>query len=244
MKIAALIPARGGSKGVPRKNVRVVGCAPLIAYSIVACKMSNNIDEVYVSTDDLEIAQVARKYGAKVPFLRPEKYATDSSGDQEVIRHFFDNIDVDCVVYMRPTTPMREPKKIDEYIDYFHFNKDRMSGLRSVQELAEPPYKMIKIEDGYCAGFFEDFEGIKDYTNLPRQTFPKAYLPNGYIDIAKRETVINSSSAFGMKIMPVITPHIVEIDTEEDVKMLKCQIDNNQHMSLIMNCSRYKSYDD
>ena len=240
MKIAALIPARGGSKGVPRKNIRIVGRAPLLAYSIVACKMSNNIGEVYVSTDDPEIAEVARKYGAIVPFLRPEKYATDSSGDQEVIKHFFDNIDVDCVAYMRPTTPMRDPKKIDEYVDYFYSNRDKMSGLRSVQELAEPPYKMIKIEEGYCTGFFEDFEGIKDYTNLPRQTFPKAYLPNGYIDIAKRETVTNSSSAFGMKIMPVITPHIVEIDTEEDVDMLKCQIDRNQHINLIMNCSRYR----
>ena len=240
MKIAALIPARGGSKGVPRKNIRIVGRAPLLAYSIVACKMSNNIGEVYVSTDDPEIAEVARKYGAIVPFIRPEKYATDSSGDQEVIKHFFDNIDVDCVAYMRPTTPMRDPKKIDEYVDYFYSNKDKMSGLRSVQELAEPPYKMIKIEEGYCTGFFEDFEGIKDYTNLPRQTFPKAYLPNGYIDIAKRETVANSSSAFGMKIMPVITPHIVEIDTEEDVDMLKCQIDRNQHINLIMNCSRYR----
>ena len=240
MKIAALIPARGGSKGVPRKNIRILGHAPLIAYSIVACKMSNNIGEVYVSTDDPEIAEVARKYGATVPFIRPEKYATDSSGDQEVIKHFFDNIDVDCVAYMRPTTPMRDPKKIDEYIDYFYSNRDKMSGLRSVQELAEPPYKMIKIEEGYCTGFFEDFEGIKDYTNLPRQTFPKAYLPNGYIDIAKRETVANSSSAFGMKIMPVITPHIVEIDTEEDVDMLKCQIDRNQHINLIMNCSRYR----
>ena len=240
MKIAALIPARGGSKGVPRKNIRIVGRAPLLAYSIVACKMSNNIGEVYVSTDDPEIAEVARKYGAIVPFIRPEKYATDSSGDQEVIKHFFDNIDVDCVAYMRPTTPTRDPKKIDEYVDYFYSNRDKMSGLRSVQELAEPPYKMIKIEEGQCVGFFEDFEGIKDYTNLPRQTFPKAYLPNGYIDIAKRETVANSSSAFGMKIMPVITPHIVEIDTEEDVNMLKCQIDSNRHMNLIMNCSRYR----
>jgi CMP-N-acetylneuraminic acid synthetase len=240
MKIAALIPARGGSKGVPRKNVRVVGYAPLIAYSIVACKMSNNIGEVYVSTDDSEIAEVAKKYGAKIPFMRPEEYAMDSSGDQAVIKHFFENIDVDCVAYMRPTTPMRDPKKIDKYVNYFYSNKDKMSGLRSVQELAEPPYKMIKIEEGYCAGFFEDFEGIKDYTNLPRQTFPKAYLPNGYIDIAKRETVMNSSSAFGMKIMPVITPHIVEIDTEEDVNMLKYQIDSNQHINLIMNCSRYR----
>ena len=100
----------------------------------------------------------------------------------------------------------------------------------------------IKIEEGYCAGFFEDFEGIKDYTNLPRQTFPKAYLPNGYIDIAKRETVMKSSSAFGMKIMPVITSPIVEIDTEEDIRILEYQINNNQHTNLIMNCSYHRKF--
>lgn len=242
MKIAALIPARGGSKGVPHKNIKVVGGNPLIAYSIVACKMSNNIDEIYVSTDDFGIAKIAERYGALVPFIRPERYATDSSSDQDVIKHFFEMVDVDYVAYMRPTTPMRNHKKIDEYIEYFNLNKDKMSGMRSIQELAEPPYKMIKIEEGYCAGFFKDFEGIKDYTNLPRQTFPKAYLPNGYIDIAKREVVMKSSSAFGMKIMPVITPPIVEIDTEEDIRRLKYEIDNNQHMDLIINCSSYRKF--
>ncbi len=240
MKIAALIPARGGSKGVPRKNVRVVGYAPLIAYSIVACKMSNNIGEVYVSTDDSEIAEVAKKYGAKIPFMRPEEYAMDSSGDQAVIKHFFENIDVDCVAYMRPTTPMRDPKKIDKYVNYFYSNKDKMSGLRSVQELAEPPYKMIKIEEGYCAGFFEDFEGIKDYTNLPRQTFPKAYQPNGYIDNAKRETKNLGGSAFGQEIMPVITEHVTEVDMEYEFDILTHQLKTTGHtlLNILNDCER------
>jgi CMP-N,N'-diacetyllegionaminic acid synthase len=240
MGIAALIPARGGSKGVPRKNVRSIGGHPLIAYSIMACRLSEQIEQVFVSTDDSEIATTARNYGAIVPFLRPAEYATDSSGDQEVIKHFFENIEVDVVAYMRPTTPMRDPERVSEYINYFCHNKDKMSGLRSMQELAEPPYKMLKIEHGYCAGFFEDFQGIKDYVNLPRQVFPQAYYPNGYIDVAKRDTVMNSSSAFGMKIMPVVTPSVVEIDTQEDVDRLEYQIANHQHRSLIENCLRYR----
>ena len=117
MEVPALIPARGGSKGVPRKNVKLIGGHPLIAYSIAACKMSNKISDVYVSTDDREIASVALKYGAKVPFLRPLQYASDTSGDWEVINHFFENIDAKYVAYMRPTTPLREPKKIDIALD-------------------------------------------------------------------------------------------------------------------------------
>jgi len=91
-KIDALIPARAGSKGVPRKNIRIIGNHPLIAYSIVACKISNKVDRVFVSTDDPEIAAVAKEYGAIVPFMRPSEYAGDSSGDREVIKHFFENI--------------------------------------------------------------------------------------------------------------------------------------------------------
>tara|TARA_R110000824_G_scaffold400828_1_gene609468 strand:+ start:2066 stop:2806 length:741 start_codon:yes stop_codon:yes gene_type:complete len=224
MEVPALIPARGGSKGVPRKNVKLIGGHPLIAYSIAACKMSNKISDVYVSTDDREIASVALKYGAKVPFLRPLQYASDTSGDWEVINHFFENIDAKYVAYMRPTTPLREPKKIDKYVEFFLKNKENMTGMRSMHELAEPPYKMIKIEDGYCTGFFEEFEGNKNYTNLPRQMFPKAYHPNGYIDIAKRSYVINSKDAFGMEIMPVVTPHTNEIDTKSDIKMIQFEI--------------------
>ena len=106
MKIPALIPARGGSKAVPRKNIKLINNHPLIAYSIIACKLSNKISDVFVSTDDREIAAIAIKYGAKVPFLRPRQYASDSSGDWEVINHFFENIEADHVAYMRPTTPL------------------------------------------------------------------------------------------------------------------------------------------
>ena len=143
MKIPALIPARGGSKGVPRKNIKLIGGHPLIAYSIVASRMSNKINDVFVSTDDREIAAIALKYGAKIPFLRPMEYASDLSGDWEVINHFFQNIDEPYVAYMRPTTPLRDPKKIDKYINFFMKNKDDMSGMRSMHELSEPPYKML-----------------------------------------------------------------------------------------------------
>ena len=93
-----------------------------------------------------------------------------------------------------------------------------------MHEIAEPPYKMFMIENGYCKGFFNSFNGIKDYTNLPRQTFPKAYQPNGYIDVAKRNTVNGCKSAFGTKVFPFITPVATEVDTIEEFEILEYKI--------------------
>ena len=115
-----------------------------------------------------------------------------------------------------------------------------MSGLRSMHEMPEPPYKVFKIEDGYCKGFFKHFKGIKDYTNLPRQTFPKAYQPNGYIDIAKRETINLGGSAFGQEIMPVITEHVTEVDMEYEFDILTHQLETTGHtlLNILNDCER------
>ena len=105
-KITALIPARGGSKGVPRKNIKLLGGTPLISYSIKACMESNYIDRIIVSTEDEEIAYVAKKLGAEVPFMRPDNLAQDKSTDYEVLQHFFTQVKVGEVALVRPTTPL------------------------------------------------------------------------------------------------------------------------------------------
>ena len=225
MNLSALIPARGGSKGVPRKNIKKLGNYPLLAYSIAVCKLSKNIDKVFVSTDDETIADIAKSFGAIVPGLRPEHLAGDTSTDHDVIKYFFDNNDVEEVVYLRPTTPLRDPELVDQCIEIYENNRNSASGFRSMHELAEPPYKMLMIEDGLCKGFFKDFNGIKDYTNLPRQVFPKAYHPNGYIDIAKRDTVNECNTAFGEKVFPFITPVVTEIDTIEEFETLQYKVE-------------------
>ena len=91
---------------------------------------------------------------------------------------------------------------------------------------------MFKIEDGYCKGFFEDYEGIKDYTNLPRQIFPKAYQPNGYLDIAKRESIESGSTAFGAKIVPALTKHVTEVDTEQEFTFIRFQLSTEKSIVL------------
>ena len=233
-KITALIPARGGSKGVPKKNIKDLCGHPLIAYSIAACKLAKGIDRIVVCTDDQEIAEAASRYGAEVPWMRPANLALDMSSDKDVIEHFFSNIDVEEVAYIRPTTPLREPKFIDKGIKrYFDKQKVRSTGTRSMHELPESPHKMFKINElGFCEGFFEEFEGIKNYTNLPRQRFPPAYQPNGYLDIVKRETLSFSDDSFGEIIFPIITDFVIEVDSAFQFELLEYQLKSKGHILL------------
>ena len=222
-QIAALIPARGGSKGVPRKNIHNLAGYPLLAYSIMACKKCSGIGHIVVSTDDKEIAMVAEQFGAEVPFLRPKEFAQDSSTDLQVIKHFYSTEGAQDLALVRPTTPLREPEIMDTFIQIYFENRDTITGLRSAHALPESPYKFFKIVDDLFVGFFDDFNGIKDYTNLPRQIFPKAYHPNGYIDILKKETVLQGSD-FGSKILPAITEFMIEVDDKHHFGMLESQI--------------------
>jgi CMP-N,N'-diacetyllegionaminic acid synthase len=224
--LTALIPARGGSKGVPRKNIRHLAGYPLIAYSILACKRSSLIDRIVVSTDDEEIATVSILFGAEVPFIRPSEHSKDTSKDIDVIKHFYSVEGEQDLAFIRPTTPLREPQIMDKIILEYQAKRDDITGLRSAHELSESPYKYFKIENGLFAGFFDEFNGIKDYANLPRQVFPAAYHPNGYIDIVKKETVL-AGSDFGQKVLPAITKHVIEVDDEYHFSMLETDIQLN-----------------
>jgi len=229
MKMHAIIPARGGSKSIFKKNIYKIEGYPLIAYTIAACKFCKDIDRIIVSTDSNEIADVSKQYGAEVPFMRPKKYAIDESSDFGYLKHFFENIDVDEVALLRPTTPLRNHVVISETIDIYYKNKDKMSGLRTAQEIGQPVYKMFKKVGNYYEGFFDNYEGVKDYTNLPRQKFPKTYLPNGYIDIIKRETVENGD-VFGNKIFACVTDRITDVDSIEDIPFLKFEINKEKYI--------------
>ena len=232
-KISALIPARGGSKGVLKKNIKQLHGYPLIAYSIIACRMSNNIDRVIVSTDDKEIANIAFKYSAEVPFLRPTEYASDSATDIDVIKHYFGEVGGSEVAYIRPTTPLRDPDKLDAYIQtYFEEQKSKATGVRSMHMLPESPYKMLKIsKSGKCTGFFRGYKGNKNYTNLPRQVFPPAYQPNGYIDIVKKATILDGTT-FGNRVLPIITDFVLEVDTQDQFDLLQYKLNSNDHVLL------------
>lgn len=229
MKIYSIIPARSGSRGVPKKNIRLLGGYPLIAFSIAAAKLTKSIDRVIVSTESIEIAEIAKKYGAEVPFFRPAELAGDKSTELEFLSHFIswfkqnEKSVPDLIVQLLPTTPLRDPKTIESAVKMIKTTSPG-SSLRSAHELAEPPQKMFQInKKGYFEGFFSD-DPRPDYFNLPRQMFPKAYHPNGYVDIMRPNFILKNNRVHGSKILALITEHVTEIDRPEDFEYLEYQI--------------------
>ncbi len=223
--VLALIQARGGSKGVPGKNIRPLGGFPLIAWSVVACRLAETIDRVVLSTDSEEIAEVAKAYGVEVPFMRPAEFATDTATDFVVIRHalewFRDHEGhvPELVVQIRPTTPLREPALMDEAVKRIKADP-KATALRSVFELAESPWKMFEMKEGYLVGLGLDNTRPERF-NLPRQAFPPAYHAQGYIDIVRSETVLENGLTYGERIIGFITPDCGEVDREQDFKLLE-----------------------
>ena len=228
-KIYALIPARSGSKGIINKNIIDIGGHPLIAYSILAAKQCSSIARVIVSTDSEEYAEIALKYGAEVPFLRPQKIADNNSTDLQFFQHSIEyfrqqeNGAPDYFAHLRPTSPLRNPEIIDKAIK--GFLKSHYSALRSVHKMSETSYKTFEIEKQklktICGGSF-DIES----TNLPRQTFPITYNPNGYIDII-RTSMIDEGLIHGNNVHAFVTEFINDIDEQDDVDFLKFIVNKN-----------------
>lgn len=218
MIVYALIPARSGSKGVPNKNIKLLHGHPLLAWSVTAAVNSRNISRTFISTDSPDYAQVARDYGAEAPFLRPSEYAQDHSRDFELLVHALDswaerNIPIpDFIVFLRPTTPLREPMVIDAIIDAMA-STEKASSLCTGFELAESPAKNFSLgDDGMFHGFMGD-----SYLLLPRQECPKAYVWDGYVDMLRPGQIRRGAEhIYGDKRMAYITKPGVEIDTQEE----------------------------
>ena len=184
--ILALIPARGGSKGIPKKNIKPLLGKPLIAWTIEQAKKSKYFDRIIVSTDSEEIAEMSEKYGAEVPFLRPKELARDESPTSDAIMHAITWFEergeyFDIVVLLEPTSPLRKENDLDNAIELFIKNIDKADSLVSVGEVhLENPYIMKKIENGYVKSFIEIDENI-----YQRQQLPKVYFPYGVIYLSK-----------------------------------------------------------
>jgi len=230
-EVIALIPARSGSKGVLNKNTRLFGNYPLIAWSILAAKKSKSIDRVIVSTDSEEYAKIAIQYGAEVPFLRPEKISHDSSTDYEFILHALDwflenDNEPKYIAHIRPTTPFRDPELIDNAINLFK-NSNKATALRSAHQMSESAYKTFEISK---EGQFKRL-GISntdlDSANSGRQHFPLTFQPNGYIDVLSTQFIRSNGIIHGNWVLPYITPIALEIDTEDDFKLLEYQLQTN-----------------
>jgi len=224
--ILALIPARGGSKGIPRKNVRIIAGKPLIAYSVGHALHSHRIGRVIVSTDDAEIAAAARAAGAEAPFMRPAEFAQDLSPDLDVFRHALnwlrekENYVPQLVVHLRPTGPVRRIELIDEAVDKM-LAMPAADALRSVSVPALTPYKMWRIENGLLRPLLS-VPGVREPHSMPRQMLPEVYWQNGYVDIVRPRTVLEKNSMTGDTVLPfVVTDRIYELDYEESVPELE-----------------------
>ncbi len=229
--IFALIPARSGSKGVPHKNIKPLGNYPLIEWSITACKKVSLIDRIIVSTDSEEYAQISRKMGAEVPFLRPTEIAGDRSTDYDFIKHALDwfsqnNGEPDYIVHIRPTTPFRDPVLIDEAIAAF-INHPQATALRSVHPMSESAYKTFEIAPGGQLKRVASESTELDGANNARQQFPATYIANGYVDVLSTAFIRKKQLIHGNHVIPFVTPTVNEVDTEEDFSMLEMELQNH-----------------
>ena len=226
-KTLALIPARAGSKGVPHKNIRLLGGYPLIAWTIAACRKAKLLDQIIVSTDSLKYAALAKKYNAEAPFLRPKQVSSDYSTDYEFILHALNWISArgeepDYIVHMRPTTPLRNPVIIDQAIQAF-INNSEATALRSVHEMSESAYKTFEIDTNGLLKSFGNSISL-DIVNNARQSFPKTFMANGYIDVLSTAFIRETGLLHGNHVVPFITPEVTEVDTEYDFKSLEYQL--------------------
>jgi len=220
----AIIPARGGSKGIPRKNIRSFAGYPLIAWSIAAAKQSRLVTRVIVSTDDDEIAEVARQWGAETPFLRPSELAQDNTTDLPVFEHalkWFEDVEAyrpDVVVQLRPTSPIRRKDMVDDAVRILLEHKDA-DCVRGVVPAGQNPFKMWRFNgvDKPLNPLLE-VDGISEPYNAPRQILPPAYWQTGHIDAIRVGTISKKKSLTGDVIYPlVIDPkYTVDIDTLSD----------------------------
>ena len=218
--VLAVVPARGGSKSIPRKNLRRFAGHPLIAYSIAAGRQAAAVTRVLVSTDDEEIAQVALSYGAEVPFLRPAELAQDETTDLPVFQHVLRELEQregyrpEIVVQLRPTSPVRPRDCVDRAVALLREHPEADS-VRGVVPSAQNPFKMWRMTEG---GAMQPLlPEIPEAYNLPRQALPATYWQTGHVD-AIRASTIDRGSMSGAVIWPLLLDPIytVDIDTPRD----------------------------
>ena len=215
--VTALIPARGGSKRLPRKNIKSLCGKPLIAWTIDVAKESKYIDSVVVSTDDFEIKEVAEKFGASVPFLRPENLSNDTASSFDVVKHAIEFLNINkvnhLIVLLQPTSPLRTVEELDEALELF-INK-KASGVVSVSECEHSPLWTNTLPENLSMADFirPEVQGKRS------QDLPKYYRLNGSIYIYSTEQLIKNNHIFynnlvyGFETSANIS---VDIDTEID----------------------------
>jgi len=223
-EVLAVIPARGGSKGIPRKNIRDFAGYPLIAYSIAAGLQSHYVTRTIVSTDDEEIAKVANQYGAETPFLRPAEFSQDITIDLPVFRHALEwlaineNYHPQILIQLRPTSPVRPRNCVDDAIQIL-LEHPEADSVRGVVIAGQNPYKMWQIDK--TSGQIRPLigvDGLLEAYNAPRQSLPDVYWQTGHIDAIRPRAILEKNSMSGDVIMPLVIDarYTIDIDSPAD----------------------------
>ena len=217
MKVISIIPARGGSKGVLKKNIKLLAGKPLIHYTIDAARKSRYIDYIIVSTDDDEIASIVSTEGIII-VKRPSDLAADESPTIDAIFHALDKcskqgLEPDVVILLQPTSPLRTAVDIDRSLELF-FERD-CDTIISVSESAHPPYWNMIFEDGYLQPLFS-----QESLTKRRQDFQKAYLPNGAIYIASPLILKQYRSFYAPKTKPYFMSQKDSLDLDTDIDFI------------------------
>lgn len=236
MKVLGLIPARGGSKTIPRKNIALLNGKPLLAYTCEAALQSKFFDRVILSTDDKEITAVGKKFGVEVPFLRPPELARDESGMREVILHalnFLERSDQyvpDIVVLLQPTSPLRIARHIDAAVELL-----QKSGADCVVSVTEVPHQftptsLMKLENKRLQSYQEG--GPCFYETLRRQDKPKMYSRNGpAVLVLRRSSFLKHQNFYAGDVRPLIMPseESIDIDTPFDFALAEYFLQRKHH---------------
>ncbi|WP_417845219.1 cytidylyltransferase domain-containing protein [Thalassospira povalilytica] len=214
LKVMAVVTARGGSKGLPNKNVLDFCGKPLIAWSIEAAKKSKLVDRVVVSTEDENIAEIAREYGADVPFMRPDELATDEAVTLDVLKHLVSKIqDYDLIVLLQPTSPLRTVQDIDTAIELCASNA--MTSTVSVCEADKSPYWMYYLSE---EGQMKNVLTQDQTSSTRRQDLPQAFALNGAVYVISKNALLAGEALVSKDTLafPMPKSRSVDIDSEED----------------------------
>ena len=220
-EILAIIPARGGSKGLPQKNILKLAGKPLVAHSIEVALESKYIKRVIVSTDDGGIAKIAEKYGAEI-ITRPSEISGDDTPDLPVFQHAIrelkekQNYSPEIVVNLRPTCPLRSINDVNDAIK--KMLQHDCDSVRSVKKVTQHPYWMFEVIKDDLNNFIKDIDFNRYYQ---RQLLPNLYIVNGAVDVMKTDIIINKNELYGKRIKCIIMPQerSIDIDTELDLKI-------------------------
>lgn len=218
-KILAIIPARGGSKGIPNKNIRLINKKPMLAHTIISASLSKYIDYIFVSTDSVKIKNIAVKYGANVPFLRKKEYALDTSKTIDAVLYSIDelkkrNIFFDVLVLLQPTSPLRNEKDIDGAIELFFKSN---TNVASVNQIEINPFLIRTIDSNFCLS-----QIIKSTSTIRRQDVPMYFKVNGAIYINDINSLTTETSFNDNETGYVMSlSDSIDIDTLDNLNMAR-----------------------